>query len=82
MPQKSENLPPNWDDFDGECQHIALNCLWTITSENETLKLLITCLEWNFNYDFWIRVTDHPEGNPHISNQKDNNKRNPLLESL
>ena len=35
MPLKFEKFPPNWDDIDDECQHIPLNCPWTITSENE-----------------------------------------------
>ena len=82
MPQKFEDLPPNWDDIDNERQHIPLNCPWTITSENETLTVVITCLKWTFNFDFWIRVTAHPEGNPSISKQIDINKLNPLLVSL
>ena len=82
MPQRSENLPPNWDDIDDECQHIPLNCPWTITSGNETLTVVITCLEWTFNYDFWIRVTAHPERNPSISKQIDINRHNPLIISL
>ena len=82
MPQKSENLLPKWDDIDDECQQIPLNCPSTITSRNETLTVVITCLKWTLNYDFWIRVTAHPEGNPNISKQKDINKHNPLLESL
>ena len=82
MPQKSENLPPSWDKIDIECQHIPLNCLWTITFTNGTLTVVITCLKWTFNYDFWIRVTTHPEANPHISKQIDFIKHNTLLESL
>ena len=82
MPQKTVNIPPKWDDIDDECQHIPLNCPWTITSGNETLTVVITCLKWTFNYDFWIRVTAHPEGNPNISKHIDFNKDNPLLESL
>ena len=31
---------------------------------------------------FWIRVTAHPEGNANISKQIDNNKHNPLFDSL
>ena len=77
MPQKSENLPPNWDAIDDECQHIPLNCPWNITSGNETLTVVITCLKLTFNYDFWA----HPEGNPKISKQRDINKHNPLLVS-
>ena len=82
MLQKSEILLTNWDDIDDECQHIPLNCPWTITSGTETLTVVITCLKWTFKYDFWIRVTAVPEGNPNISKQIDINKRNPLLESL
>ena len=82
MPQKSEDLPPNWDNIDDECQHIPLNCPWTIISANGTLTFVITCLKWPFKYDFWIRVTAHPEGNPHISKQIDISKHNPLFESL
>ena len=82
MPQKSENLLPNWDDTDDECQHISLNCPWTITSGNETLTAVITCLKRTFNYDFWMRVTAYPEGNPNFSKQRDINKHNPLLVSL
>ena len=82
MPQNLENNPPNWDETDDKWQHIPLNCPWTITSGNETLTDVITCLKWTFNYDFWIRVTAHPEGNPTISKQININRRNPLLVSL
>ena len=82
MPQKSETLPPNWDDIDDECQHFPLNCPWIITSGTETLTVVLTCLKWTFRYDFWIRVTAHPEGNTNIPKQRDINKHNPLLESL
>ena len=82
MPQKSEDLRPNWDDIDDECQHIPMSCPWTINSENGTLTVVITCLKWTFNCQFWIRMTAHPEGNPSISKQKDINKHNPLLVSM
>ena len=82
MPYKFENLPPNWDDIEDECQHIPLNCPWTITSEGENSTVVITCLKWTFNYDFWITVTAHPEGKPIISKRIDINKHDPLLESL
>ena len=67
MPQKIEDLPPNWDGIEEECQHVPLNCPWTITCEDGTLAVIITCLEWTFNYDFWIRVTAHREENPNSS---------------
>ena len=82
MPQKPEKLPLNWDDIDDECRHLPLNCPRTITSANETLTVVIICLKWTFNYDFWIRVTARPEGNPNISKQIDIIKHNLLLESL
>ena len=79
MPQKSENLPPNWDDIDNECQHIPLNCPWTITSGIETLIVVITCLKRTFNCDFWATVPVHLERNPSFSKHIDNIKHNPLL---
>ena len=82
MPCTFESLPPNWDDIEDECQHIPLNCPWTIISEKETLAVVITCLNWTFNYAFWIRVTAHPERNPNISKQIEINKLIYLLESL
>ena len=82
MPHEPENLPPKWDDIEVDCQHMPLNCPWIITSENETLTVIITCLRWTFNYDFWIRVTAHPEGNPNISKQIDIIMHDPLLVSL
>ena len=82
MPQKSEDLPLNWVDIDDECQYIPLKSPWTITSGNETLTVVNTFLKWTFNFDFWIRVTANPEGNPTISKQIDTNKHNPLLVSL
>ena len=82
MTQKIEDLPPYWDDIEEECQHVPLTDLWTITCEKETIAFIITSLERTFNYDFWIRVTAHPEENPNISKQIDINKQHPLLESL
>ena len=82
MLQNLENNTPNWDEIDDECQHIPLNCPWTNTSGNETLTVVITCLKRTFNYDFWIRVIAHPEGNPTISKQIIINKHNQLLVSL
>ena len=57
MPQKIEELPPNWDDIEEECQHIPLKFPWTIACADGTLAFIITNLEWTFNYGFWIRVT-------------------------
>ena len=82
MPQNFENLPPNWVAIKEECEHISLTCPWTIVCKDGTLEFIITSLEWTFNYDFWIRVTAHSEGNPNISKQIDIDKHHPLFESL
>ena len=81
MPHKIENLPPNWDDIEDKCQHIPLNCSWTITSEAETLTVVITCLKWIFNYDLRIRVTAHPEGKSNFLKQIHFIKHHPLIAS-
>ena len=82
MPQNLENLPPNWDDIKKECEHISLACLCTINCKDGTLKFVITSLEWTFNYDFWIRVTAHSEGNSNISQQLNIDNHHPSVESL
>ena len=82
MPQNFGNLPPDWDAIGEQCQYIPLTCLWTITCEDGTLEFIITSSEWTFNYDFWIRVTAHPEGNPNSFQQINIDKHHFLLESL
>ena len=82
MPQNFDNPPPNWDAIGEECQYVPLTCPWTITCKDGTLEFIITSLEWTFNYDFWIRMTAHSEGNPIILKQINIDKHHPLLESL
>ena len=82
MSQNFKNLPPNWDDIKEDCEHISLACPWTISCKDGTLDFIIMNLEWTFNYDFWIRVTAHSEGNPNISKQINIDKHHPLLEFL
>ena len=82
MPQKFENLPPNWDAIEEESQHIPLTCPWTITCKDGALEIIITSLEWTFDYDFWIRITAHLEENPNNLQQINIDKHHPLLESL
>ena len=82
MSQNFENLPPNWDDIKEDCEHIPLTCPWTITCKDGTLEFIITSLEWTFNYDFWIRVTAHPERNSNNFQQINKDKHHFLLESL
>ena len=79
MPNNFESLPQNWDDIDDECQLISLNCPWTITSENETLTVVIIGLKWTFKYDFWIKVTAHPEGKTNVSKQININQHHAYL---
>ena len=82
LPYKFENIPQYWDDIDDECQHVPLNCPWTINFVNETLTVVITCLKWTFSYDFWMRVTAHPEKKPNIPKQIDLYDHHPLPSSL
>ena len=82
MPQNFENLPPNWEDTEEDCEHISLACPWTISCKDGTLEFIITSLEWTFNHDFWLRVTAHSEGNPNILKQINIDKHHFLLESL
>ena len=82
MPYKVEKLPPNWNDINNECQHNQLNCLWTISPENETLTVVIKCLKWTFSYAFCIRVTTHPEKTPNNSKKLDNNQHYNIFASL
>ena len=83
MPKKKWRIfHQNRDDFEEECQHVPLNCPWSITCKDRTLAFIITSLEWTFNSDLWLRVIAHPEDSPIISKQLNINKHHPLLESL
>ena len=75
MPQKIKDPPPNWDDIEEECP-------WTIACEDGTLAFIITSLEWTCNYDFWMKLTAHPQENPNFLKQINIDKHYPLLESL
>ena len=80
MPQ---NLTLDLDDLpENECKHIPLKCPWTITSNGESLTVIITCLKWTFNCDFCVRVTAHPQGAPNFPKQIDLGDHHPLLRSL
>ena len=41
-----------------------------INFEDENLTVVATCFDWSLNFDFWIRATVLPQGNPIISDQK------------
>ena len=81
MPQKLGNSPLDKKP-ENECKHVPINCPWIKTSKDETLTVIITCLKWTFNYDFWIRVKVHPEGKSGIAKQIDLDDHHPLLKSL
>ena len=83
MPQRFENSITNLDDIpENECKHIPLNCLWTITSQDTSLTVIITCLTWTFNYDFYVRVKAYPMGAPNVTKQMDMDDHHPFLRSL
>ena len=58
------------------------NCPWTITTSNESIAVKIIYLKWTFNYDFWIRVEFHPQGNPKASQLLDIDEFLPLFKPL
>ena len=82
MPQKLDKSPTNWDKIEDKCQHIPIICPWTIASNYENLSVIITCLEWTFNYEFWIPVTVYSEEKSQISKQVHIWEHSPLRESL
>ena len=83
MPQKVGSPITNLDDIpEIEFKHIPINCLWTITSEDTSLTVIITCLKWTFNFDLCVRVTAYPLGSPNASKQMDLDDHHPLLRSL
>ena len=83
IPQRFGKPITNLDDIpEIECKQIPINCLWTITSENTSLTVIINCLKWTFYYDFCVRVTAYPLGAPNATKQIDLDEDHPLLRSL
>ena len=83
MPQNVGSLILDLDKiFEDECKHTPLTWPWTITSNNESLTVIITCLKWTLNNDFSVRVTAHPQGAPIVSKQIDLDDHHPLLRPL
>ena len=83
MPEKSESSITHLDDLpEEECNHIPLNCIWPITSQDTNQTVIITCLKWTFNFEFCLRVTAYQLGTPNISKQIDLDDHHPLLRSL
>ena len=67
---------------DGFDKKSHFNCPWTITTSNESVAVNITYLKRTFNYDFWIRVEIHPQGNPKASQLLDIDEFRPLFKSV
>ena len=83
MTQKFESSITHLNELPEEkCKHIPLNCLWSITSKDTKLTIIITCLKWTFNYEFCVRVTDYPLGAPNFPKQIELDDHHPLLRSL
>ena len=82
MPKKSESSKTHLDDLpEEECNHIPLNCIWPITSQDTNQTVIITSLKWTFNFEFCVRVTAYQLGAPYISKQIDLDDHHPLLRS-
>ena len=83
MPKKIEgSITHLYELLEEECNHISLNCIWPITSQDTNLTVIITCLKWTFNLEFCVRVTAYQLGAPNISKQIDIDDHHPLLPSL
>ena len=83
MPKKSERSITHLDNLPAEeCNHIPLNFIWPITSQNTNQTVIITCLKWTFNFEFCVRVTAHQLGAPNFSKHIDLDDHHSLLRSL
>ena len=83
MPQNVESLILDMDKLpENKSKNIPVNCLWTITSKEESLTVIVTCLKWRCNYNFCVRVTAHPQGAPNLWKQIGLDNRHPVLRSL
>ena len=84
MPHPSDQNSVVWntlgDDGFDEIPHF--NCPWTITTNQESITVNIIYLKWTFNYDFWIRVEIHPQGNPTAFRLLDIDELHPIFKSL
>ena len=69
MHQKLGSTVPDCENLNDKYQQFPPEYPWTITSIDDRLTVIITCLNWTFNYNFWIRVTAHAQGDPNTSEQ-------------
>ena len=84
MPHPTNQNPVFWNTLgdDGVDEIQYFNCPWTITTNNESITVNIIYLKWTFNYDFWISVEIHPQGNPKASQLLDIDELHPLFKFL
>ena len=83
MLKKCESSITQLDDLsEEECNHIPLNCIWPITSQDTNQTVIITCLKWTFNFEFCVRVTAYQLGAPNISKKIDLDDHHLMLRSL
>ena len=83
MPKKSESSITHLDDLpEEECNHIPLNCIWPITSQDTNQTVIITCLKLTFKFAFCVRVTAYQLETPHISKQIDLDDHHTLFRPL
>ena len=53
MPKKFESSITHLDDLpEEEYNHIPLNCIWPISSQDTNLTVIITCLKRTYNFEF------------------------------
>ena len=81
-PTNQNSVVSNTLGDDGFEEIQQFNCPWTITTNNESITVNITYIKWTFNYDFWIRVEIHPQGNLKASQLLDIDELHPLFKSL
>ena len=83
MPQIVQSLILDLDkNSEDECKLIPTNCPWILTSKDESLTVIVTCLKRTFNFDLRVRVVTHPPGALNVSKQLDIDDHHPLLRSL
>ena len=83
MPQKFGSLILDLGEItEDECKLIPLKCPWILTSKDESLTGIITCLKRTVDYDFCVGVAAHPQRAPIVSEQIDLDDHQPLLRCL
>ena len=79
----SEGLILDLDETpEDEYKYHPVNCSRTITANDESITVSITCLKWTLNYDYCVRVTAHPQRAPNVSKQLNLDDCHTLFRSL